>query len=50
MTAMKTARMTGGAAMVEGLLRNGVDTLFALPGVQLNHFFDAVYDLSLIHI
>ncbi len=30
--------------MVEGLLRNGVDTLFALPGVQLNHFFDAVYD------
>lgn len=44
MTAMKTARMTGGAAMVEGLLRNGVDTLFALPGVQLNHFFDAVYD------
>ena len=44
MTAMKTARMTGGAAMVAGLLRNGVDTLFALPGVQLNHFFDAVYD------
>ena len=44
MTATKTARMTGGAAMVEGLLRNGVDTLFALPGVQLNHFFDAVYD------
>ena len=44
MTAMKTARMTGGAAMVEGLLRNGIDTLFALPGVQLNHFFDAVYD------
>ena len=44
MTAMKTARMTGGAAMAEGLLRNGVDTLFALPGVQLNHFFDAVYD------
>ncbi len=44
MTAMKTTRMTGGAAMVEGLLRNGVDTLFALPGVQLNHFFDAVYD------
>ncbi|MEC8388931.1 MAG: thiamine pyrophosphate-dependent enzyme [Pseudomonadota bacterium] len=44
MTAMKTARMTGGAAMVEGLLRNGVDTLFALPGVQLNHFFAAVYD------
>ncbi|MEC8116743.1 MAG: thiamine pyrophosphate-dependent enzyme [Pseudomonadota bacterium] len=44
MTALKTARMTGGAAMVEGLLRNGVDTLFALPGVQLNHFFDAVYD------
>ena len=42
--------MTGGAAMVEGLLRNGVDTLFALPGVQLNHFFDAVYDKRNIRV
>ena len=27
-------RMTGGGALVEMLCRHGVDTLFALPGVQ----------------
>src|SRR5579863_4349176 len=38
------ARMTGGRALVEMLTRNGVDTLFALPGVQNDALFVALYD------
>ena len=37
-------RMTGGAALVEMLCRHGVDTLFALPGVQNDALFVALYD------
>ena len=37
-------RMTGGSAIVQSLIANGVDTIFGLPGVQLNHLFDALYD------
>ena len=37
-------RMTGGQAMVRSLRAYGIDTLFALPGVQLDHFFNALYD------
>ena len=37
-------RMTGGGALVEMLTRNGVDTLFALPGVQNDALFVALYD------
>jgi acetolactate synthase-1/2/3 large subunit len=36
--------MTGGQALVASLLRQGIDTVFALPGVQLDGFFDALYD------
>lgn len=36
--------MTGGQALVQMLKRQGVDTLFALPGVQLDGFFEALYD------
>ena len=47
------ARMTGGAALVEMLRRHGVDTLFALPGVQNDALFVALYDageaLRVIH-
>src|ERR1700755_2395895 len=47
------ARMTGGAALVEMLVRNGVDTVFALPGVQNDALFVALYDageaLRVIH-
>jgi acetolactate synthase-1/2/3 large subunit len=39
-----TARLTGGAALVEMLRRHGVDVLFALPGVQLDALFNALYD------
>lgn len=48
-------RMTGGEALVESLLRQGVDTIFGLPGVQLDGAFDALYDarerddVSVIH-
>ena len=46
-------RMTGGAAVVEMLRRHGVDTIFALPGVQNDALFVAFYDagegLRVIH-
>ncbi len=35
-------RMTGGEAIVAGLLANGVDTVFGLPGAQMYPFFDAL--------
>ena len=34
-------RMTGGEAIVDSLLRHGVDTIFGLPGVQVYGLFDA---------
>ena len=37
-------RMTGGQAVVKSLLRHGVDTIFALPGVQMDHLFNALHD------
>ena len=46
-------KMTGGGALVEMLRRNGVDTIFALPGVQNDALFVAFYDagdaLRVIH-
>jgi acetolactate synthase-1/2/3 large subunit len=41
--AAQTQRMTGGDALAEMLIRNGVDTLFGLPGVQLDGFFAALW-------
>jgi len=45
--------MTGGKALVEMLRRHGVDTIFALPGVQNDALFVAFYDagdaLRVIH-
>ena len=41
--AATTQRMTGGNALAEMLIRNGVDTLFGLPGVQLDGFFNALW-------
>ncbi|WP_439573349.1 thiamine pyrophosphate-dependent enzyme [Phreatobacter sp.] len=37
-----TRRMTGGEAIVAGLLANGVDTVFGLPGAQMYPLFDAL--------
>ena len=36
------ARMTGGEAIVDGLLRHRIDTVFGLPGVQVYGLFDAL--------
>lgn len=38
----KAGTMTGGAAIVEALVANGVDTVFGLPGAQLYPLFDAL--------
>src|SRR5262249_20427017 len=38
--------MTGGMAIVEALIANGVDTVFGLPGVQLYPLFDALKQRS----
>ncbi len=43
-TADEPRRMTGGQALVESLKREGVETLFGLPGIQLDGFFHALYD------
>jgi len=38
------ARMTGGTAVVKSLRAHGIDTMFGIPGVQLDHFFNAMHD------
>lgn len=38
------ARMTGGQAVVKALRKHGIDTIFALPGVQLDGLFCALHD------
>ncbi|KAB0622586.1 thiamine pyrophosphate-dependent enzyme [Castellaniella defragrans] len=35
-------KMTGGEAIVQSLVRNGIDTLFGIPGVQTYGLFDAL--------
>jgi acetolactate synthase-1/2/3 large subunit len=35
--------MTGGEALVQSLIQEGIDTVFGLPGVQLDGAFDALY-------
>jgi acetolactate synthase-1/2/3 large subunit len=37
------AAMTGADAILGQVLANGVDTIFGLPGGQLDHFFDSMY-------
>ena len=36
--------MTGGQALIRSLVREGVEVVFALPGVQIMPAFDALYD------
>ena len=38
------AQLTGGQAIVQSLKRHGIDTMFVLPGIQLDNIFDALYD------
>jgi acetolactate synthase-1/2/3 large subunit len=42
-TTSETRNLTAGEAVVDGLVRNGIDTLFCLPGVQNDLFFDALH-------
>ena len=37
-------RMTGGQAIVRTLRRQGLSQLFSLPGLQLDHLFNALHD------
>ena len=37
-------QLTTGQAIVQSLLRQGVDTVFGMPGVQTYDLFDAFYD------
>ena len=45
--------MNGAEAIVKSLQQYGVDSVFGLPGGQLDHLFDAIYKtdgkLKLIH-
>ena len=43
-TVAPTQELTGAQALVASLIANGVDTIFALPGVQLDGAFDALYE------
>ena len=38
------ARMTGGQAIVRSLTSYGVDTIFGIPGVQVDALYNALYD------
>jgi acetolactate synthase I/II/III large subunit len=38
------AKLTGGQAIVKSLRNYGVDTIFGLPGIQLDHLFNALHD------
>ena len=37
------ATLTGGQALVQQLKMEGFDTIFCLPGIQLDWAFDAIY-------
>ena len=39
----QAVRMTTGQAVVNALLAHGIDTVYALPGVHNDHFFDALH-------
>ena len=38
-----TRTLTAGEAVVDGLVRNGIKTIFCLPGIQNDLFFDALH-------
>lgn len=38
------ARLTGGEAVVQSLVKHDINTIFALPGVQNDFLFNALYD------
>ena len=40
------ARITGATALLNSLLDHGIDTIFGLPGGQLDYFFDAMHQAA----
>jgi len=50
---MQKNKGTVAEAVVDGLIQNGIDTIFGVPGVQNDHLFNAFYDakdrLRIIH-
>lgn len=46
MASQQTERMTGGQAMIRSIHAHGVDTIFGLPGVQLDGLFNAMFDMK----
>lgn len=40
------ARLTGGEVVARSLVANGIDTLFGIPGVQLDPVFAGLYDVQ----
>ena len=44
MTSHSPERMTGGTAIIRSLVAHGVDTVFGLPGIQVDPLFNALYD------
>ena len=44
------ATMTGAQALVRSLVREGVEVIFGLPGVQIMRVFDALHDESRIRL
>lgn len=44
------SKMSGGQALVRSLAREGVEVVFALPGVQIMDAFDAFYDNPSIRV
>src|SRR6266436_6559777 len=41
--AVQAQKMTTAEAVVRMLIRNGIDKVFCLPGVQNDHLFDAMH-------
>jgi hypothetical protein len=38
------ATVTGGETLTAALINGGVDTLFAIPGIQFDGFFNAAWE------
>ena len=41
---MATEKLTGGQALAKALVREGVEVIFGLPGDQIMHALDGLYD------
>ena len=44
MKKQETEKLTGGESLVRSLIIEGIDTVFGLPGIQLDPMFNALHD------